>query len=291
MINSLHEIENRSRLFGSGGSVIIILALFLLLFYSYLPKIQQHSEEFIMVSYGDSEDGGGTGGDYGGSAGGNIDESGYATQQTAEQPIAQSVTKPVVSQNNAVVTQDDLSGAYAKQQEAAEAARQKAIREAEAARAAEARRIESRVAGALANSEKSAQSKGTGFDSGSTTGPASGTNNGGGHGTNDGVGDSDKSGRQGNPAGSGVATMSKSLQDRGLKEPFKPNFPSNVEGKISVDVVVNAAGTVTSAVQGKPTNISDPAMIREAVAAAYKAKFTSGDGIVRGTITYLYKLN
>ncbi|MCL1868511.1 MAG: energy transducer TonB [Paludibacter sp.] len=297
MTDTFHQIENRSRLAGSGGSIIILGVLLLLLLFTYLPKIEQHSEEVIMVSFGDSFDGGGTGGDYGGSAGGKIDAGGYATQQTTEQPLAQSVTQPIVSPNNAVVTQDDNSGAYAQQQAAQQQAeRQKAIADAEAARIAEQQRQAAidkanRFGSALAGSAQSAQGTGTGFGAGSGTGNASGNGSGNGTGSGAGVGSGDGNGRQGNPAGRGNPNGSLSLQGRELVQTSLPKYDSNDEGKITVDITVNERGEVTSASIGKPTTISNPKMLNEAVAAAKKIRVTTGDGNVRGTITYIYKLN
>ncbi|MCL2596116.1 MAG: energy transducer TonB [Paludibacter sp.] len=300
MTDNFHDIENRSRLVGSGGSFVVITLLFLLLFFTYLPKIQQHiEEEGILVSFGDSYDGGGTGGDYGGSAGGNLNEGGYATQQIAEQPIAQSVTQSVVPTNNAnnVATQDDHSGAYA-QQQAAEAARQKAIADAQAARVAEQQRQQqaaidkaNRLGSALAGSAQSAQGSGTGFGSGSGTANASGNGSGNGTGSGSGVGTGDGNGRQGNPAGRGNPNGSWSLQGRELVKTSLPIYNSNIEGKITVAITVNSQGIVVSATIGKPTTISDNTMRNDAIAAAKKAVFSTGTDNVNGTITYDYKLN
>ncbi|GHT17185.1 hypothetical protein FACS189429_0730 [Bacteroidia bacterium] len=299
MTTSLQNIENRSRLFGSIGSLIICSLVFLLLFFSYLPKIQQYTEESIMVSFGDSFDGGGTGGDYGGSAGGNMDEGGYATQQTAETPVAQSVTQSITAPDNALATQDDLSGAYAAQQAAAEAARQKAIRDAEAARIAEEQRIQqekidraNRMGSALAGSEQAARGSGTGFGAGSGTGNASRNGTGNGSGTGSGVGDGSGSGRQGNPAGRGNPNGSWLLTGRELVGNLaNPAYTKNIEGKITITIRVDEAGSVVGTSVGSPTTISDTDMHNAARAAAKKNHFTKGSGIAQGTITYYFNLH
>lgn len=294
MTNNFQKIENRSRLAGSGGSITLVAVLFLLLFFTYLPEIERYSEEVIMVSFGDSFDGGGTGGDYGGSAGGTANEGGYATQQITEQPIAQSPVQSI-SPDNTLLTQDDPSDAYTQQQTAVDAARQKAIADAEAAHIAEQQRQQAaidranRLGSALAGSRQSAQGTGTGFGTGTGTGNASGDGAGNGTGTGDGVGTGNGNGRQGNPAGRGIPNGSWSLRGRELVATSVPNYPSNYEGKITVDITVNELGTVTGTSIGKPTTISDPAMQRAAIAAAKKARFSNGAGTVRGTITYEYK--
>lgn len=298
MTNSLQKIENRSRLFGSVGSAAVCFLLFLLLFFTYLPEIKQYTEEGIMVSFGDSFDGGGTGGDYGGSAGGNFDDGGYATQQTAERLIAQTVTKPFTSPNDAFATQDDNSGVYAAQQAATEAARQKAIRDEEAARIAEQQRVQqaaidraSRFGSALAGSEQSAKGSGTGYGAGTGAGNASGNGAGNGTGAGSGVGSGDGNGRRGNPAGRGNDNGSWDLKGRELLGALAiPAYNSNDEGTVVVNISVNESGKVTDVTILRSTT-SDRNLLNAAVAAAKKAKFSSGTGIVNGTITYNFRLN
>ena len=62
------------------------------------------------------------------------------------------------------------------------------------------------------------------------------------------------------------------------------------EGKVIVEIRVNAAGTVVSA-KHKGGTISDRATIQLAIDAALKAKFTEGDHDQIGTITYNFKFN
>ncbi|MDR1653119.1 MAG: energy transducer TonB [Prevotellaceae bacterium] len=283
MTDFMHKIESRSRLLGSFGSMSVFALLFLLLLFTYLPKVEHHSEEVIMVSFGDSFDGGGTGGDYGGSAGGAIDEGGYATQPTVEQPAVQAVTQPVAVSVNAVATQYDNQGAYAAQQAADEAAR---IAEEQRQKQAAIDRA-SRIGSALAGSEQAAKGGGTGYGAGAGAGNASGDGAGNGTGNGGGTGGGAGNGRQGNYAGRGNANVQGRTLIGALEEP-----PArNIEGKITVSIDVDARGVVAAATIGAPTTVSDPATRNAALATAKKARFSGGAGIVRGTITYEFKLN
>jgi TonB family protein len=64
----------------------------------------------------------------------------------------------------------------------------------------------------------------------------------------------------------------------------------NQEGKVIVQIRVNAAGNVTEATI-KGGNVSDKQTQQLALDAARKAKFTEGDHDQIGTITYIFKLN
>jgi TonB family protein len=70
-------------------------------------------------------------------------------------------------------------------------------------------------------------------------------------------------------------------------------MPSNnfrQEGKVVVQIRVNAAGEVVNAtITGG--DISDKQTQQLALEAARKAKFTEGDHDQIGTITYIFKLN
>jgi TonB family protein len=107
-----------------------------------------------------------------------------------------------------------------------------------------------------------------------------------------GSGDSQGSGQKGNPVGHGSSgTASWSLAGRGIKGTLpQPANTFNQEGRVIVEIRVNAAGQVVSAVH-KGGNVSDKATIQLALDAAKKAKFTEGDHDQIGTITYNFKFN
>ena len=71
----------------------------------------------------------------------------------------------------------------------------------------------------------------------------------------------------------------------------KPSYSSNVEGKITVSIRVDANGNVTSASVVPPSTISDASMHNGAITAARQTKFSGGSGVAVGTITYHYRLN
>jgi TonB family protein len=107
-----------------------------------------------------------------------------------------------------------------------------------------------------------------------------------------GSGDSQGSGQKGNPVGHGSSGGNEwSLAGRGIKGTLpQPSNTFNQEGRVIIEIRVNAAGQVTSATI-KGGNISDKQTQQLALEAARKAKFTEGDHDQIGTITYNFKFN
>ena len=112
------------------------------------------------------------------------------------------------------------------------------------------------------------------------------------NGTSDGGGDTEGKGQKGNPIGHGSSgSNSWSLEGRGIKGTLpQPSNNFKQEGKVVVQIRVNAAGQVTSAVI-KGGDVSDKQTQQLALDAARKAQFTEGDHDQIGTITYIFKLN
>lgn len=110
-----------------------------------------------------------------------------------------------------------------------------------------------------------------------------GTNQGSGSGTNDAP--------AGNPLGQGQSGgNSWSLTGRNLLgEMPKPRYEENEEGFITVEIRVDAKGIVTNA-SVKRANISSTNLRNAAVEAARRTRFSAGNGIVVGVITYNFKL-
>lgn len=108
------------------------------------------------------------------------------------------------------------------------------------------------------------------------------------NGYNDAIGD----GQNGNPTGHGSSGGNNwSLAGRNLKGTLpQPSNNFKQEGKVIVEIRVNAAGKVVSATV-KGGNISDGQTQQLALEAAKKARFTEGDHDQIGTITYIFKLN
>ena len=100
-------------------------------------------------------------------------------------------------------------------------------------------------------------------------------------------------GQKGNPVGHGSDNggNSWSLTGRGISGTLtQPSNNFKQEGKVLVQIRVNAAGQVVSAtITGG--DISDKQTQQLALEAARKAKFTEGDHDQIGTITYIFKLN
>ena len=99
-------------------------------------------------------------------------------------------------------------------------------------------------------------------------------------------------GQKGNPVGHGSSGgNSWSLSGRGIKGTLpKPANTFNQDGRVIIEIRVNAAGNVISATI-KGGTISDKQTQQLALDAARKAKFTEGDHDQIGTITYNFKFN
>lgn len=97
------------------------------------------------------------------------------------------------------------------------------------------------------------------------------------------------------PIGSGSGSSngaSWSLAGRGLSGSIpRPAYTSNGEGTVVVAIRVDEDGNVVSATKGAGTNTNDQSLINAAIEAAKKAKFTAGDGVAVGSITYVFRLN
>jgi TonB family protein len=95
----------------------------------------------------------------------------------------------------------------------------------------------------------------------------------------------------GNPVGSGTSGgNSWSLSGRNLLGTMPtPAYNQNVEGYLTVEIRVDAAGNVISATIRRGT-ISDQSLREAAINAARRTRFSSGSGTASGTITYNFKL-
>ena len=99
--------------------------------------------------------------------------------------------------------------------------------------------------------------------------------------------------QQGNPAGQGSqGGHSWSLNGRDLLSKLaQPSYQGNEEGRIVVEIRVDASGNVISAAITKGTTITNETLRNAAVTAAKKNKFSTGGGVAIGTITYNFRLN
>ena len=253
-----------------------MLLLFLLLWFIRLYSVQPEQDEGIEVAFGEMEN-----------AGGFMEEQSEAIPlPTPESAVPEQPSAP--SDNDLMTQEDEDALALRKAQEEADKKRKQA-EEAEKLRRQreEQARIEAeRKAREAAEAERKAReaeaiAKANQF--GSLFGQTGNTN---------GSGSSQGSGQRGNPVGHGSSGGNDwTLSGRNLKGSLpQPSNDFQQEGKVVVQIRVNAAGNVVEAVI-KGGNVSDKQTQQLALDAARKAKFTEGDHDQIGTITYIFKLN
>jgi colicin import membrane protein len=149
--------------------------------------------------------------------------------------------------------------------------------------------INSRTQGAFNNS-------GTGSGGqGSSTGTSQGaTFPGGNQGVPTGDPNAGNYGKGGSGSGNQGSGVSFSLAGRSARSLPKPNYPSNDEGVVVVNVTVDRNGNVTAAEPGvRGTTIMNRQFWNEAQQAALKAKFSVNENapVQQGTITYRFVLD
>lgn len=246
----------KSELYGVIGSAAITGLIILLLFLLVMPGLQKPEDEGIMVSFGETDNG----------AGSNP----TPVQETPAKTIPAPTPTPKTVKED-VMTQDDKSLAIAeqkkkerKEKEALERQQKEEKRKADEKKRREQEAIEK--ASAMNGLFGNQNSAGSGRTSGE--------------------------GRQGNPAGSGNAGgHSWSLNGRSLNGTLvTPSYDNDVEGRITVNIRVDESGNVITATVGSPTTISDAATRNAAMSAAKRTRFSAGNGISTGTITYNFKL-
>jgi outer membrane biosynthesis protein TonB len=284
----------KSNLYGLIGSTLSSTILLLLLWFLVLSVPSSNENEGFQVSFGDSFDAGGGGND---ASTVNLKpsintETASKTKETATEtkPVSSTVKDVVTTKNptnQKVFTQTENSVSIAEQKEKERVSKeQEAIRVQQAEtnkRIADQKRKEQEAI----NKAKSVDGLFGGKGSGGGTGGGNGS--GVGKGTGAGAGD----GIQGNPAGKGTngVGFTLNLGNRSyLGNPVKPNYPKDVEGKITVTIRVDENGVVSSTSIGSPTTISDSEMRKDAMSAANKTRFTKGKNIETGSITYNYRL-
>lgn len=245
----------KSELYGATGSTVFMMLLVLLLFLIVLPGNVLIEEEGIMVSFGNTLEG-----------------SAAETRPEVTKPVPTTlppaITKPVKQD---LVTQDDNSLAIAQEKKRKKEERDAVERERlqQVRLEAEKKRKEQDAidkANDLMGSMGNMGSSGSGTTTGNTN--------------------------QGNPLGSGSSGgNSWSLDGRSLSGRLaQPSYEDNVEGKITVNIRVDANGKVTSASIGSPTNISDTRTRNAAIDAAQSTRFSAGKNIATGSITYNFRL-
>ena len=259
----------KSDIYGIVGSALFCGAVALLLLLIAMPGRPTPEDEGIVVSFGNSFEGGGQ----------QVADAVPVPQPQPEAP-SPAAPRPEPQPAEEMLTQESPSVAMQEQQEqeeeAARLAEEQRRREEEEARLAEERRIaeQKRQQEAI---ERAQATVGSVF--GQTVTP---------EGSGTGEGDA----RQGNPVGQGSSEgHSWSLSGRALMgKLINPLYEVNVEGRVTVSIRVDESGNVVGVSIGRPTDISDAAIQQAALDAARKAKFSVGDNVAVGTITYHFKL-
>jgi TonB family protein len=246
--------KQERHIIASIGTVLFLLLLALILWYARLYAVVPENEEGIEIAFlEESPDTGGAPSTVPNPSPTPADAPAAPAQPAVSQPRPATPPEPIVSEEETLAI--ERARKEKEEREAAERARQK--KEAEQKEKANA------MASLFGKTDASAQT---------------------------GTGSSQGAGQKGNPVGHGSSGgNSWSLAGRGIKGTLpKPNNTFNQEGKVIVEIRVNAAGMVVSATV-KGGNISDKETQQLALDAAKKAKFTEGDHDQIGTITYNFK--
>ena len=252
----------KSDIYGIVGSALFCGVVVLLLVLIGMPGQPVPEHEGIVVSFGTSFEGGGQ----------QVAEALPAPQPQPEAPQP-AAPQPEPQPAEEMLTQESPSVAMQEQQEqedeAARLAEEQRRREEEEARLAEERRKQEAI--------ERAQAMGSVFGQAVTP---------------EGSGTGEDDARQGNPVGQGSSEgHSWSLSGRALMgKLINPLYEVNVEGRVTVSIRVDESGNVVGVSIGRPTDISDAAIQQAALDAARKAKFSVGDNVAVGTITYHFKL-
>jgi TonB family protein len=250
--------KQQRHIIASVGTVLFLLLVFLILWFCYLTAVAPEQEEGVEVEFAEIEE---------------LDEPEEPSLSAyAEEP---SEAAPAAPASPAVVATDPKPASPPEHivSEEETLALERARKEQEEREAAE-----------RARKKKEAEAIAKAQQMGNLFGKTDGTSVGG--------GDTKGEGQKGNPVGHGSSgTGSWKLDGRGLKDNLPaPSKDFKQEGKVVVQIRVNAAGQVVSAaVTGG--DVSDKATQQLALDAAKKAKFTEGDRDQIGTITYIFKLN
>ena len=272
--------QSQSHIIASVGTIISMCLIFLLLWWLQVQAPVQTEDEGIVVAFGDADEGGGMPDVR------PLD----AITQVEQIPAPAAPARP--SNNDLIVQEDEESLALAKQTEEAKrrAEEEELIRKRQEEEArAEAERIakEQALAEQRAKEQEAIDKANQLAALFGQAGTAEGANA-------DNASANNTSGTKGNPMGKGMGVTNGnqwSLYGRDVKRMPKPSSDFAQAGLVVVQIMVDAAGNVTSASQAPGTTISDRHTIQLALQAARQAKFTEGDTPQIGKITYTFKLN
>ena len=251
--------KQQRHIIASVGTALFLLLVFLILWFCYLTAVAPEQDEGVEVEFAELEE---------------LEEpeepsaSAYAPEPSEAAPAAPASPAPEVATSPKPASPPEHI-----------------VSEEETLALERARKEkEEREAGERARKQKEAEAIAKANQFGNLFGKTNGTSVGG--------GDTKGEGQKGNPVGHGSSGAgSWSLDGRGIKGTLpQPSKDFKQEGKVVVQIRVNAAGQVVSAtISGG--DVSDKQTQQLALDAAKKAKFTEGDHDQIGTITYIFKLN
>ncbi len=271
----------QSHIIASVGTILAMCLVFLLLWWLQVTAPVLPEDEGIVVTFGDANEGGGMP---------DVRPLDEITQ--AEQiPAPAAPARP--SDNDLIVQEDEESLALAKQtlEDAKRKAEEQELirkRQEDEARAEAERIAQEKILAEQRAKEQEAIDKANQlaalFGQAGTTEGANADNA---------TADNTAS-TKGNPVGKGMGVTNGtqwSLYGRNVKRLPKPSSDFAQAGVVIVNIMVDAAGSVTNATIADGTTISDRATQQLALQAARQAKFTEGDTPQIGKITYTFKLN
>lgn len=272
--------KHKRHIIATFGTLLFMLLVFLLLWLLQLTAMKPEQEEGIEVAFGEVEEAGG-----------------YMAEQSEALPLpapeATAPEQPSAPSDNDLMTQEDEEAlALRKAQEEKEKARKQAeAQERQRQREEQARLEAERKAREAAEAErkaKEAEAIAKANQMGSLFGNAGNTS---------GSGNSQGNGQKGNPVGHGSIGV-RDIRISGLggrntrdgKIP-EPTCEFQHYGVVVVKIRIDKEGNVISAVNTAGTNTSDQQMIQCAINAIKTTKWTVGEGISEGTITYTFNVN
>lgn len=257
-----------------GTAIFAVLLLLILLFCTLSHHFIKEEQEGLSVNFGETLE-----------AQGLYEPAPASVLETSVPKPQLNPTPPV---QEAVKTQnfeESLAMAEARKQDKEKQRVEEEQRKIEQQKIEEQRRIETEKARRAA--EIKAKASGAFSGAGSTASTGQGTSSG--------------SGNQGNPFGDhstnignagGVGSSFKLGGGRGIVGAIpRPADNTPVEGVVVVDIAVDTGGGVIAATIGQGTTITEANVRNAALNAARKAKFTKGEKIEVGTITYRFILN
>jgi TonB family protein len=272
--------EAQSHTEASVITAAVMILLFLLLWFVTIRVPMPEEEEGIEVSFGSADLGGGI-------PQGKVEPVSEPTPAVTPPPPA-----AAPSDNNLMTQEDEYEVKLREEQEKQRKAQQEAIaeqrrREAEQ-RERERQEQEAREKALAEQRAKEQAAKDKAAQMGALFGQTDSP-----EGSQGDSRESASSATKGNPIGHGISGgNSWSLDGRQLKGTLpKPSADFKQEGKVVVNITVDASGKVIQARVGAGTTVSDETTKQIAVKAAYKAEFSMVDRPDKqmGSITYIFK--